>query len=383
MELNMKKKKIIIFQTTIILILIIIIITTILLTKERQIKLILAGDALVTENTLEDAYNKETNTYHFKKMFTKIKDYIKDYDLAYYNQETSISGSQFNYLGYDCYNTPEQFGLDMIDTGFNMVSLANNHTFDGELGVVNGRRYCYKSEQGAVNSIKFWNSQKKVYTSGSYLSEEQRNKIVIKEKNGITYTLLSYTYGLNIPEGHEKSPYLVNIYSDEQVKKDVEKVRDKVDVIIVSMHWGVDNEQSFIPNTEQKQQAKYLASLGVDIIVGHHPYVIEPIEWIDNTLVFYSLGRIISSKTYLYNDYSYVIGLLGEVTITKKNNQIKIENTNNELIYNYYDEFDKNNLIIPFSQMTETYNKDYKRLYEKYSQIVKMYDNNTKVNKIS
>ena len=195
--------------------------------------------------------------------------------------------------------------------------------------------------------------------------------------------MLSYTYGLNIPEGHEKSPYLVNIYSDEQVKKDVEKVRDKVDVIIVSMHWGVDNEQSFIPNTEQKQQAKYLASLGVDIIVGHHPYVIEPIEWIDNTLVFYSLGRIISSKTYLYNDYSYVIGLLGEVTITKKNNQIKIENTNNELIYNYYDEFDKNNLIIPFSQMTETYNKDYKRLYEKYSQIVKMYDNNTKVNKIS
>ena len=99
--------------------------------------------------------------------------------------------------------------------------------------------------------------------------------------------------------------------------------------------------------------------------------------------MFYSLGRIISSKTYEYGDYLYVIGLLSELTITKKNNKIKIENTNNELIYNYYDENYKNNEIIPFSEMNKNYNKDYIRLYEKYSKIVRLYDNNIVINDIN
>lgn len=148
------------------------------------------------------------------------------------------------------------------------------------------------------------------------------------------------------------------------------------------MHWGEGNELGITPNEEQKRQSKYLASLGVDIIIGHHPYGIQPIEKINNTLVFYSLGRIISSKTYEYGDYLYVIGLLSELTITKKNNKIKIENTNNELIYNYYDENYKNNEIIPFSEMNTNYNKDYIRLYEKYSKIVRLYDNNVIINNI-
>lgn len=376
----MNKFKYIIISASIIL----LIITFFFLNnKEQEIKVILAGDALVTQNTLEDAYDEKTDTYSFAPMFKLIKDYIKTYDIKYYNQETSLSGSQFKYLGYDCYNTPDQFGIDMIDAGFNMISLANNHTFDGELGIIEGRKYCYKSEQGVINNLNFWKKYKNVYTSGSYSNEEERNKIVIKKRNGIKYTMLSYTYGLNIPQNYDKSPYMVNIYSDEQVKKDVEKIRDKVDVIFVSMHWGYNNEQSFIPSEEQKRQAQYLASLGVDVVIGHHPYVIQPIEKINNTLVFYSLGRIISSKTYLYNDYSYVIGLLGELTITKKDGRIKIENTNNELVYNYYDENNQNNLVIPFSQMNENYNKEYKRLYEKYIKYVKMYDNNTKTNNIN
>ena len=348
----------------------------------NKISLVATGDALLHNPVYISAYDNSTESFNFAPQLELVKEEIKNYDIKYYNQETSISGSQFAYLGYDCYNTPSEFGLDMIDTGFNMISLANNHTFDGELGVVNGHRYCYKSELGASNSVKFWNKQKDVYTSGSYLNQKERDNIVIKKKNGITYTLLSYTYGLNIPEGYEESPYLVNIYSDEQAKKDIEKVRNKVDVIFVSMHWGEGNELGITPNEEQKRQAKYLASLGVDIIIGHHPYGIQPIEKINNTLVFYSLGRIISSKTYEYGDYLYVIGLLSELTITKKNNKIKIENTNNELIYNYYDENYKNNEIIPFSEMNTNYNKDYIRLYEKYSKIVRSYDNNVIINNI-
>ena len=350
-----------------------------------SITLIFGGDTLVTDYVLEDAYISEKKSYDFSKMFKYLKEYVNDYDLAFYNQETPISGSQFEYKGDNCYNTPSIFADTMIDVGFNMVSLANNHVFDGEIGSVNGHVYCYKSEIGVVNSIKYWRS-KNVYYSGSYLSDKERNNIIVKEKNGIKYSLLSYTYGLNIETNFDEVPFMVNLYDPQKVKKDIESVRNKVDLLIVSMHWGYENELSFVPNKLQEEQAKYLASLGVDIVIGHHPYVIQPIEKINNTFVFYSLGRIISNKL-TDDDYAYLIGVMPSFKVSKKivngKNSVLIENIGNELIFNYYDSNRKNTLIIPFSKINEKYLKDYKRIYQKYSKILKMRDSSIIVNLIN
>ncbi len=338
-----------------------------------KVNLVMVGDALIHGTVYKDAYNSETDTYDFKKHISLIKPIIKKYDLAFYNQETILGGRELGFSSYPQFNSPQEVGDAMLDAGFNMVGLANNHTMD-------------KYEKGIKNSLNYWNDKKNVLTAGSYLSFEDRNTPRIRTKKNISYTLLSYTYGTNgipVPSGKEYLVNLWNVYSDsdyqsykEQVKKDIEAVREKVDVLIVSMHWGV--EYTFTPNTFQKDMANYLASLGVDIIIGHHPHVIQPVTWIDDTLVFYSLGNFLSAQLQDQN-FNKMIGLMSNLEIVKtvKGDQktIKIQNVENELIYTYYNGF-KNFKVIPFSQMTEEYNKNYKSLYDSYSQIVKKLDPN-------
>ena len=195
--------------------------------------------------------------------------------------------------------------------------------------------------------------------------------------------MLAYTYGTNGITVPSDKPYLVNLYSDELAKADIEKVRDKVDLLIVSMHWGTEYRSE--PTDEQKREAEYLSNLGVDIIIGTHPHVIEPITYINDTLVIYSLGNFISAQS-TNNDYNTMVELMTSVDVVKTTkdgqSEIKLENLNNELLYNYYQKDSRwhNFKVIPFSQMNETYNSDYKRLYEKYSSVVRMYNPDIEIN---
>lgn len=341
-------------------------------TKISKASLVMVGDALLHSSVYKDAY--KDGIYDFSSQLEFIKPIIKKYDLAFYNQETILGGTEIGLSDYPTFNSPKEFGDNMLDIGFNIVNLATNHTLD-------------RGEKAILNSCEYWNSKKdKVLFAGSYCSKEEAEEIKIKEVNGIKYTLLSYTYGTNgikIPEGKE---YLVNIYSDEKAKADIEKVRDKVDLLLVSMHWGTEYKTE--PTDEQKREAEYLSSLGVDIIIGTHPHVIEPITYIGKTLVIYSLGNFISGQS-TNNDDNTMTELMTMVDIVKetKNGEsnIKIENLNNELLYNYFQKGNNwtNFKVIPFSQMSEDYKSDYKRLYEKYGSVVKMYDENIKINPIS
>ena len=335
--------------------------------KTSKLSLIMVGDALLHSSLYKDGYNN--GTYNFTSQLELIKPIVQNYDLAFYNQESILGGTELGLSDYPTFNSPKEFGDAMIDAGFNLVSLANNHTLD-------------RGEKAVISSCNYWKT-KDVLTAGSYTSNEEANEIKIKEKNGIKYTLLAYTYGTNgipVPQGKD---YLVNIYSDEKVKNDIEKVRDKVDVLLVSMHWG--NEYQTEPTAEQKRQAEYLSSLGVDIIIGTHPHIIEPITYINDTLVIYSLGNFISAQS-TNNDYNTMVELMTSVDIIKEEKEgqttIKLENLNNELLYNYYHKGSRwtNFKVVPFSRMNETYNSDYQRLYDKYSAVVKMYDPNIKVN---
>lgn len=335
--------------------------------KTSKLSLVMVGDALLHSSLYNDGY--QNGVYDFKKQLEYIKPTIQNYDLAFYNQESILGGTSLGLSDYPTFNSPQEFGDAMIDAGFNMVSLANNHTLD-------------KGEKAVISSCEYWKS-KDVLTAGSYSSNEEANEIRIKEKNGIKYTLLAYTYGTNgisVPSGKE---YLVNLYSDEKVKEDIEKVRDKVDLLIVSMHWGTEYQAE--PTEEQKRQANYLSSLGVDIIIGTHPHVIQPITYIGDTLVIYSLGNFISAQS-TNNDYNTMVELMSSIDVIKEEKDgkvnIKLDNLNNELLYNYYQKGSRwtNFKVIPFSQMNASYNSDYQRLYNKYSEVVRMYDKDIKIN---
>lgn len=349
-----------------------------------SISLIMAGDNLINDKLYNTA-KKDDGSYDFKSMYSYIKDIVKNYDLAYYNQETILGGSEIGVSSYPAFNSPYEVGDATIDTGFNLVSLATNHTLD-------------RGEKAIINSLNYWNNKSNVLTSGSYLSNDDRNKVNIKEVNNITYTMLNYTYGTNgikVPEGKE---YLVNIWPctgnnpdndtkyqeyKEVVKKDILRVRDKVDLLIVAMHFGV--EYTHVPTNYQIDMAEFLSSLGVDIIIGTHPHVIMPITYINDTLVIYSLGNFLSAQD-TNNDYNTTVGLLSSIKITKNidkdnNSSIKLSDLNNELIYTTNKDGYK---IIPFSNPDiKDYLNDYERVYNKYANIVRSIDSSININSLS
>ena len=352
-----------------------------------EISLVMVGDALIHDDIYLDA--KEGDTYNFSKMLAQVKPIVRNYDLAYYNQETILGGEELGLSSYPAFNSPYEVGDAFLEAGFSLVSLATNHTLDrGEKAVINSRNYW---------NSKTANSNDSILAVGSYVSDEERNQVQIRSINNITYTMLNYTYGTNgikVPVGKE---YLVNVWPvtgnnpatdisyqnyKETVRKDIEAVRDKVDLLMVAMHWGIEYQTT--PNSYQKDMASFLANLGVDIIIGTHPHVIQPIEWIDDTLVIYSLGNFISAHEVVNIDNR--VGLMSSVTITKTieedNTTITLDNLSNELLYTYYTGDYKSFKVIPFSNLTEEYLSNYKSIYLRYKDIIQSIDNSINVSPI-
>lgn len=321
---------------------------------ETSASLIMVGDALIHNSVYSDAKTTD-GIYDFTPMLSEIKPIVQGYDLAYYNQETVLGGTALGLSNYPRFNSPQEVGDAFLDAGFNLVSLASNHTMD-------------KGEEGVLSSINYWKT-KDAYVAGSYASFEERDTAVIREVNGIKYSFLAYTTwnnGLKTPSGKE---FLNNEYSPELVKADVERVRDQVDVIMVAMHWGT--EYSLGVSSEQEDIANYLASLGVDIIIGAHPHVVEPITFIGDTMVIYSLGNLISDQVGIER----LTGLMASVTIKKVVDNgvssITLENPKAELVYTKSNSsWPRNFKVYPYSKLNNTILPNYMSYYEKYKGIV-------------
>lgn len=350
---------------------------------QYKLSLVMVGDALIHDDIYLDA--RINRGYDFTKMLSSIKEIVQNYDLAYYNQETILGGTEIGLSSYPAFNSPYEVGDAFVDAGFNLVSLATNHTLD-------------RGTKAVINSRNYWNSKNGVLAVGSYSSSDEKSEIKILNKNNISYTMLNYTYGTNgikVPSGKE---YLVNVWPvtssnpnndtkyqnyKEIVKNDISLVRDKVDLLIVAMHWGIEYQTT--PNNYQKDMANYLSSLGVDIIIGTHPHVIQPIEWINDTLVIYSLGNFISAHEVINMDNR--VGLMSSVNVTKtinedKTTNIKIDNLNNELLYTYYTKNYKDFKVIPFSELTVEYLDNYRSIYPRYRDIITSLDSSISVNPI-
>ena len=327
--------------------------------EEYQASLVMVGDALIHSNIYLDA-KKTDGTYDFKPMLELTKPITSKYDLAYYNQETILGGTSLGISSYPRFNSPTEVGDAFLDSGFNLVSLANNHTMD-------------KGEQGVINSLNYWNEKKDVVHAGQYSSFDDRDSVNVYEKNGIKYAFFSYTTwtnGLETPTGKE---YLNNVYSNDKAQNDISKVRDSVDVVIVAMHWG--NEYSLGVSDKQIEIANYLSSLGVDIIIGSHPHVVEPVEFIGKTLVIYSLGNFISDQ----EGIERLTGLMMSVDIKKSVDSgittISLDNLKADLVYTY-SKYGRGFKVYPYSELNNVILPNYREYYEKYKDVVMSKCNN-------
>lgn len=272
----------------------------------HSVRLMAVGDNLMhLSNTM--SAKQPDGSFDFTYHFQHIAPIIQQADLAVVNQECVMGGIELGIQTYPCFNTVYEVGRDLVKAGFNVILAANNHILD-------------QGEIGLQNMIRYWKTNyPDIPVLGIHETEEDSKIIPVIEKNGIRIAMLNYTYDTNLKAGIEERPYLVDYLEEERIESDIKKAKTMADFIIVFPHWG--EEYNDTPTPEVQELAKKMANWGADLIIGAHPHVIEPVEWIPRandkpTLVYYSLGNFQSEQFRT----EQMLGGLADVTIIKDEN---------------------------------------------------------------
>jgi poly-gamma-glutamate synthesis protein (capsule biosynthesis protein) len=267
--------------------------------------MVVAGDAMAHSPQLVLAHDRHTGGYDFSGCFRYLEDILADADFSVVNLETTLGGAP--YSSYPQFCTPDAFAFALREAGFDFFLLANNHCAD--TGAKGAERTIRTLREGGIPS------------AGVYLDADDRaaRYPAVTEVNGISIALLNYTYGTN---GLRAAPPVsVNYLGDTlQIKADIEAARArKADIIVAFLHWGTEYVR--LPDPAQKEWAAFFFRCGVDVIIGSHPHVVQPVEYFaydetDTTkrkLVYWSLGNLISNQRRRHTDG----GILASLSLVK------------------------------------------------------------------
>lgn len=279
------------------------------------------GDVLMHERVIESG-RRDDGSYDFMHLFAHVMPYMADADVRIVNQETPIAGAAYGYTGYPAFNGPFEVADSEVASGVNLVMKATNHTFDqgyeglvAELGLW-GQRHPGTPVIGVANPDGM-GALPTGFSSpaGPY----------VYERDGFRIAFLNYTDVLNASIDPSRDPSVIGLATREGIARDVRWARTGMgaDAVIAYMHWGEEYVEEPVPS--EREWASLMASLGVDVIIGGHPHVIQPIEVLDGgnghrTLVFWSVGNFTSTQTNNRN----MIGLLARVSLTKDASGVRI-----------------------------------------------------------
>ena len=267
----------------------------------RTARISAVGDILCQMDMIDDA--KIDDGYDFSHMFTGISKFVKNSDIAIGTLETNFVDGKYSGVGK--YNSPIEFLKAVKDSGIGLVSLAHNHVLDYGTQGLETTISKIKEQNIEITGIKENLERTNEQDENTLDEEKQENPDFtgnIKEINGIKVAFLGYTYGLsNENEVNEEEKKKANIYSEELAKKDIEYAKQSSNYIIAIMHWGDVNSSEI--SEYQRNITSFLVENGVDMILGAHPSVVEPMEMIQteegkNVLVAYSLGNYMSTLKY-------------------------------------------------------------------------------------
>lgn len=277
------------------------------------------GDNLIHFCIYDQASKRSDNgTYNFDFAYENVVDPIKTADISVINQETVIVTDRAP-SSYPLFNSPKELGQKVVDMGFDVVTMANNHCLD-------------QGTEGALKSIEYWKNQS-VISLGAYDGVDDMNTIRVQQVNGIVFSYVNFTSYLNgLSVDPNSSLKVISLTdpnkTDEQirqtVKKQIEAAREVSDVVVAAMHWRVENTTE-VPQG-QAEFAQYLADCGADVIIGTGPHVLQPTVWLDRpdgkkTLCIYSLGNFISGQDVSQNllsaiaEITYERGTDGKVSV--------------------------------------------------------------------
>ena len=352
----------------------------------KNITISAIGDIMAHDDQLKAQFDKDTNTYSFDNNFKYVKPYISNSDLAIGNLETTLAGPKAKYSSFPKFNSPDELADAIKDSGVDIVSTINNHTYD-------------RGSDGVYRTLDVLNS-KDIEHVGTQKNDEDEN-FLIKDVDGVKLGITAYSYGqvygsttalngLNIDYNDLNN---LNIFNSSYVDIAFNEIKDTLDVMnnkesdlqVVILHWG--DEYTRQPNEFQKELAKKLCDYGVDIIIGSHPHMVQPIEMIksdenDNeTLVIYSLGNFLSNqRNEILNKKYTEDGVIVNIGVNKNLNTGETKISNVEYIPTWVNKYNNKNGKLTYEIIPLINEKQFSKIDNlPLDKAKKSYDNTTSI----
>ena len=285
-----------------------------------EYKIIMVGDILL-HTPVEESCLQPDGSYDYDSLFSHTKGEIAAADLALVNQEVIIGGADLGISGYPCFNADYNLCDSLVGAGFDVICHATNHAMD-------------KGRAGLVNCAEYWRDEyPEITVLGIHDTADTSTSCgadpAIIELGDMRIAVLNYTYGTNGISLPADMPYAVDLLNEEQVAADIQRAEELADFTIVCPHWGT--EYRLTSDASQEKWTKIFAENGADLVLGTHPHVIEPIEWVTDEendqemLVYYSLGNFVNWTSGTGEGVANrMVGGMAEVTLTK-NEDGKVE----------------------------------------------------------
>ena len=242
------------------------------------------------------------DSFDFNPVFRLVSYHLSKSDFTFGNLETVTAGKRAIYSGYPRFNSPNQLLDALKNAGFDLLTTSNNHSLD-------------RGEDGIRKTISELNVRNINY-NGTYVNQNDRDSIRIFNIKGVSIAFLAYSYGTNgnpIPTGKS---YLINLIDYDLIKKDIELAKShKPDLVLVHYHFGQEYQRE--PNEYQQEVVSKTIEMGADIIIGGHPHVLQPVQFVksnhsvfDSVFVAYSLGNFVSNQQWRYSDAGGILTLM-------------------------------------------------------------------------
>ena len=310
--------------------------------QSQEISFLFMGDIMGHGPQIRSAYQNSQKKYDYNEVFNPLEDIISSVDFAVANLEVTLAGPP--YMGYPQFSSPDELAVACKNSGMDVLVTANNHS-------------CDRKNKGLIRTVEVLDSLKILHT-GTFKDEKKRDQknLLILSKEGIKVGLLNYTYGTNgIPFS---SPAYVNILDSNLIKQDVIKAKKKnLDKLIVFVHWGFEYRD--FPNEYQKKFNAFFNKIGVDVVIGSHPHVLQPMIYRNENdkefLTVFSLGNFVSNQRESRKDG----GALFRLSFEKRGSEIYISRKEYILtwVYKFMDEGKCHYQILPCANTK--YNENY------------------------
>lgn len=291
--------------------------------EERDITLMAVGDNLMHMGIVYTG-KMQDGTYDYSVLFKDISPFLDRADIKIINQETIFGGNELGISGYPYFNSPTEVGDAIAAAGFNVVLQASNHSADQGI-------------DGLLHCVSYWKGHPEVLVTGIHKDAARTHDIPLMTIEDITFAILNYTYGPNIGmlpkdlQGHldvlcewdESSGHIDFTTIEPQVLEDIKAASQMADVVIVCPHWGTEYVTE--PSSSQREFAEQMTEAGADLIIGTHPHVVQPVEWVESpngnkALCYYSLGNYVSTQ----KDPLSMLEAMAWVTFRVKENEVEI-----------------------------------------------------------